>query len=119
MLLTGFLYVLAYQAVGVLILGITPVLRDSVTLSALYGLLGFTFAGFTFPIEQLPYPARIFSLFFPIRHYFNLYVPFALNGLSVPHITASFVSLFAFLLLPMVVYARLKKAATQLNFPIK
>lgn len=119
MLLTGFVYVLAYQALGVLIIGITPVLRDSVTLSALYGLLGFTFAGFTFPIEQLPYPARIFSLFFPIRHYFNLYVPFALNGLSVPHITASFVSLFAFLLLPMVVYARLKKAATQLNFPIK
>ena len=88
MLLATVLYVLAYQAMGVLIIGTTPVLRDGVTLAAFYGLLGFTFAGFTFPIEQLPYPFRILFL-------------------------------AAFVLLPGLIFTRLKKAALYQNYPIK
>ena len=68
MFLNTFLYVVAYQAIGILIIGLMPVLRDGVTIVALYGLLGFTFAGFTFPIEQMPAMSRIFSSIFPIRH---------------------------------------------------
>ncbi len=119
MFLTTFLFVLAYQAIGVLLIGLTPVLRDGVTMSAFYGLLGFTFAGFTFPIEQMPRAARIFSDFFPIRHYFNIYVNQALDGVGIGHSVISLVALLSFNILPLFVYSRLKKAAINQNFPIK
>ncbi|OIP83726.1 MAG: hypothetical protein AUK44_04540 [Porphyromonadaceae bacterium CG2_30_38_12] len=119
MFLTTILYVLAYQALGVLIIGITPVLRDGVTLAAFYGLLGFTFAGFTFPIEQMPYPAQIFSFLFPIRYYFKIYVNQALNGLDIGYSIGFMLSLVAFLVLPLFVFVRIKKAAIYQNFPIK
>lgn len=118
MFLDTFLFVLAYQAVGILLIGITPVLRDGVTLVAFYGLLGFTFAGFTFPIEQLPYPAQIFSDLFPIRHYFNIYVNEALHGAALEHSLVSFIALLAFNILPIFVYHRLKNAAIKQNYPI-
>lgn len=119
MFLTTFLYVMAYQAVGTLIIGITPVLRDGVTLAAFYGLLGFTYAGFTFPIEQLPYISQIFSELFPIRHYFKIYVNQALNGLSIGYSVDYLIALLAFTVLPLFVYIRLKKAAIYQNYPVK
>lgn len=119
MFVNTFLYVLAYQAVGVFFIGLTPVLRDAVTMTAFYGLLGFTFAGFTFPIEQLPYMSRIFSDLFPIRHYFNIYVNQALHGTTIQYSIISFAALLAFNLLPLFVYQRLKNAAIQQNYPVK
>lgn len=119
MFLATFMYVLAYQAIGVLLIGITPVLRDGVTMAAFYGLLGFTFAGFTFPIEQLPFQAQIFSHIFPIRHYFNIYVNQALHGVSIQHSVIAYFALLSFNILPFFVYHRLKNAAIKENFPIK
>jgi len=119
MFLNTVLFVLAYQAVGVLFIGLTPVLRDGVTMTAFYGLLGFTFAGFTFPIEQLPYMSRIFSDLFPIRHYFNIYVNQALHGTNIRYSVISFAALLAFNILPFFVYHRLKNAAINQNYPIK
>lgn len=119
MFLTTFLYVVAYQALGILIIGITPVLRDGVTIAAFYGLLGFTFAGFTFPIEQMPYVAQIFSYLFPIRFYFKIYVNQALYGLNISYSLSYLLALIVFTVSPMFVYVRLKKAAIYQNYPIK
>jgi len=119
MFLATFMLVLASQAVGVLFIGITPVLRDGVTFAGLYGMLGVTFAGSTFPIEQMPAGTRIFSDFFPIHHYFNIYVNQALNGVGVHYSVISFIALLSFSVLPFVVFIRLKKAAINQNFPIK
>ena len=87
---------MAYQSMGILLIGITPVLRDGVTLAAFFGLLGFTFAGFTFPIEQMPYVTQIFSHLFPIRFYFKIYVNQALNGLSIGYSVHYLVALLVF-----------------------
>jgi len=119
MFLNTFLFVLASQAIGVLLIGITPVLRDGATLAGFYGMLGVTFAGSTFPIEQMPWATRIFSDLFPIHHYFNIYVNQALNGVEIKHSVVSFVALLSFNILPLFVYYRLKKAAINQNFPIK
>ncbi|MDD3322802.1 MAG: ABC transporter permease [Paludibacter sp.] len=119
MFLNTFLFVVSYQAIGILIIGLMPVLRDGVTIVAFYGLLGFTFAGFTFPIEQMPAMSRIFSYIFPIRHYFNIYVNQALNGLDARNSILSYVALLSFCILPFFVYHRLKSAAIKQNFPIK
>ncbi|MFW9596440.1 MAG: ABC transporter permease [Paludibacter sp.] len=119
MFLASFLMVISYQAIAVMICGIVPVLRDSVTLAALYGLFGLTFAGFTFAIEQMPYYLQIFSYFFPIRYYFLIYVRQALYGLSVDYSFWHYVAFTAFLLLPLLTAKRLKNAAILQNYPVK
>jgi ABC-2 type transport system permease protein len=119
MFLATFLLVLAYQAIGVLMIGLTPVLRDGVCLAAFYGLLAFTYAGFTFPIEQMPPAAQIFSELFPIRHYFRIYVNEALHGVSIEYSIIYFVILLSFTILPLFIFYRLKKAAIYQNYPIK
>lgn len=119
MFLATFLMILAAQSVGIMLIGVTPVLRDGVTLAGVYGVLGVTFAGATFPIEQMPYPTRIFSHLFPVRHYFNIYVNQGLNGLDIHASILSFVLLLSFIILPFFVFNRLKKAAINQNFPTK
>ncbi|MFT3753865.1 MAG: ABC transporter permease [Paludibacter sp.] len=117
--LTTFVFVVASQAIGILLIGITPVLRDAITLGGVFGMLGVTFAGSTFPIEQMPVGVRIFSHFFPIHHYFIIYVNQALNGIGIQHSLLSFLYLISFSILPLFVYSRLKKAAVYQNYPIK
>lgn len=119
MFFVTFMYVLAYQAIGVLIIGITPVLRDGITIAAVFGLVGITMAGATFPVEQLVYQIQIFSHLFPIRHYFIIYVNQALNGLPLAYSIINIAALVGFTFLPLLVLKRLKKAAINQNFPIK
>ena len=119
MFLATFMLVISSQAIGILFIGITPVLRDGVTFAGLFGTLGITFAGSTFPIEQMPVGTRIFSNFFPIHHYFNIYVNQALNGVEIHYSYFSYMAMLAFLVLPFIVFYRLKNAAIKQNFPIK
>lgn len=119
MFLDTFLLVISTQAIGIFLIGVTPVLRDGITMAGFFGMLGVTFAGSTFPIEQMPYQIRIFSDLFPIHHYFNVYVDQALNGIDIRYSIFSFLALLSFIILPLFVYNRLKKAAINQNFPIK
>ena len=119
MFLATILFVVAYQAIGVFIIGIIPVLRDGVALAAFYGLLGFTFAGFTFPIEQMVNNIQIFSFLFPIRYYFKIYANQALMGAPIQYSIVYFIAMIVFLALPFFVFMRLKSAAIKQNYPIK
>jgi ABC-2 type transport system permease protein len=119
MFLATFILVLSSQAVGILFIGITPVLRDGVTFAGLFGTLGVTFAGSTFPIEQMPAATRILSNLFPIHHYFNIYVDQALNGVEIHHSFVSYIAMISFMILPLFVFFRLKNAAISQNYPTK
>jgi ABC-2 type transport system permease protein len=100
------LYVMAYQAIGFFMISLFPRIRDTVSFAAFYGLLAFTYAGFTFPIEGMPRSARIFSELFPIRHYFKIYVNEALNGTSFRYSVHYIAAMAAFLILPVLVSKR-------------
>jgi ABC-2 type transport system permease protein len=113
------LFVLAHQAIGIFMIGMFPVLRDAISFVALYGILSFTYAGFTFPIEAMPRLAQGASVLFPIRHYFKIYVNEALLGSSFAHSAIYFAALAAFLLLPFIVYYKLKRALIHQNYPLK
>lgn len=113
MCLATFIYVLAYQAIGIFIIGAFPRMRDAISLGAFYGLLAFTYAGFTFPIEAMPHGAQIFAELFPIRHYFKIYVNEALNGAPINYSLIYFAAMTAFLILPFLVYQRFGKAISQ------
>lgn len=109
MCLATVFYVIATQAIGVLFVGLLPDLRKSISMGAFFGLLGFTYAGFTFPIESMPVGAQIFSDLFPLRHYYLIYVAEALNGVGGHYTLIYFASLSAFTLLPLLIWRRLKK----------
>lgn len=110
MCLATFLFVLAHQAIGIFIIGVLPRLRDAISLAAFYGLLAFTYAGFTFPIEAMPRGAKIFADLFPIRHYFKIYVNEALNGADIRYSAIYYAALTVFLVLPFLIYRRLTNA---------
>lgn len=119
MCLATFLLVISMQAIGIFMTGLFPVMRDALSLGAFYGLLGFTYAGFTFPVDGMPYAVRIFSDLFPLRHYFRIYTNVALNGSPMHYSMLYFAAMLAFCLLPFFIWSRLKKAAVFMNYPAK
>lgn len=119
MFLATILLVLAAQALGILFIGLLPVLRDGITVAGIFGTLSITAAGATFPVEQLPYFFRELALAFPMRHYFLIYVNQALNGVDVSLSLTKYLILLGFTLLPLFVYKRLKNAAIKMSYPIK
>lgn len=110
------LFVMAYQAIGVFCIGLLPVLREAISMVAVYSILGVSFTGFTFPIEAMPRGVQVFQHFFPIRFYFKIYVNEALNGAPFHYSFIYFVAIAAFLLLPLIIYGRLKKSVIYLDF---
>ena len=119
MFLATILLVLSGQALGILFIGLLPVLRDGITIAGVFGTLSITAAGATFPVEQLPYFFRELTLAFPMRHYFLIYINQALNGADVSHSLTKYIILLGFTLFPLFVYKRLKSAAIGLNYPTK
>lgn len=110
-MMTGMLaLVLACQAVALFIVGMLPALRDALSVAAIYSVLGFSLAGFTFPVEAMPPYVRGLAAAFPLRHYYLLYVQEAVFGSGFPGWYMQLVYLLLFLLLPAVVARRLKKA---------
>jgi len=113
------LFVMAHQAIGVFMIGLFPILRDALSFGALYGILSFTFAGFTFPIEAMPPYVQGLSTLFPIRHYFQIYTNEALNGSPFAYSIIYYAVLLSFFILPFIVIRRLKSALINQNYPIK
>lgn len=110
--LATILFVMAYQAIGVLFIGLLPSLREALSLVAVYAILGVSFTGFTFPIEAMPRGVQVFQHLFPIRYYFKIYTSEALNGAPISYSVIYFALLAAFILLPFIIYKRLTKAVT-------
>ena len=104
------LFVMAYQAIGVLFIGLLPSLREALSLVAVYAILGVSFTGFTFPIEAMPRGVQVFQHLFPMRYYFKIYTAEALNGAPIRYSIIYFAVIAAFILLPFIAYKRLRKA---------
>ncbi len=113
------LYVVAYQAVGIFAIGTLPVLRDAISFTAIFGTLGFSFAGFTFPVEAMPRLIQGIANLFPIRHYYLLYVKEALLGAGFSYTFQHYTALMIFYIAPLVILYRLKNALIHQNYPLK
>jgi ABC-2 type transport system permease protein len=117
MILAMLLLVLASEAVSLVIVSLVPTLRLSVCISALYSVLGFSFAGFTLPVESLPAALRGLSTIFPLRFYYRFYVQEAIFGTGFPGWWAAAAALLLFLLLPLLFSRRLYGAYKYQNYP--
>ncbi len=103
------LLVASSQAFALFIVAVMPNLRIALSILSLTGILGFSIAGFWFPVEDM-YPAvGIFSYILPIRYYFLIYINVALNGYEAFYCRWDFIAMILFMILPLTMMWKLKR----------
>lgn len=107
--LSEVMFVLACQGMGLAIFGLLPNLRLSLSISALTGILTFSIAAFSFPVESMYGGVAIFSWIVPTRYNFLIYIDQALNGIHIYYSRIWFVAYIIFMILPLPFLPRIKK----------
>lgn len=103
------MFVLACQGVALFFFGILPNLRMALSVSALLGILSFSIAAFSFPVESMYTSVGVFSWIMPIRYNFLIYIDQALNGVHIYYSRVWFVAYIIFMVLPFTLLWRIKK----------
>jgi len=107
--LSEIMFVLACQGMALFMVSLLPNLRLSLSMGALLGILSFSIAAFSFPVESM-YPAMgVFSWIVPTRYNFLIYIDQALNGIDVYYSRVWFVAYIVFMLLPLTMMWHLKR----------
>ncbi|MDE6074052.1 MAG: ABC transporter permease, partial [Muribaculaceae bacterium] len=109
MILAMFLFVVACQGFALFITCAIPNLRMALSICSLLGILAFSIAGFSFPVEQMYGAIGIFSYILPIRYYFLIYIDQALNGIPLYYSREYFATLLVFTLAFLPLVPHLKK----------
>ena len=113
MLLAGLLLVLSSQAFGVFLFGLFGSFRLALSAASLWGVISFSISGFTFPVMAMHPTLQTLCVLFPLRHYYLLYVNFALNGYPLIYAWQAVAALLVFLLLPFLVLKKLRTILLQ------
>ena len=106
MIVATLLTVVASQGVGLFVSSVVPNPRLAFSLTALFGILSFSFTGFSFPVESMYGWLGIFSYLAPIRYWFLIYINEALNGVGLYYSRYYFVAL---IVLPLVACTLLRR----------
>ncbi|MBD5176005.1 MAG: ABC transporter permease [Bacteroidales bacterium] len=110
MTVSEILFVLASQGFALFIFCLLPNLRLSLSICALLGILSFSIAAFSFPMQSMYGAIGIFSYIVPIRYNYLIYIDQALNGIDLYYSRWWFVAYFPFILVPLLTLTRLKRA---------
>lgn len=113
MLLAGLLLVLSSQAFGVFLFSLFGSFRLALSAASLWGVISFSISGFTFPVMAMHPTLQALCVLFPLRHYYLLYVNFALNGYPLIYAWQAVAALLVFLLLPFLVLKKLRTILLQ------
>lgn len=109
MTLSQLMFVLASQALGVFFYGMIPNLRLALSASALIGILTFSIAAYSFPLESMYGSISIFSWILPARYNFLIYADQALNGLDIYYSRWWFVGYILIMLAPLTLMWRIRR----------
>lgn len=109
MILAMILFVLACQGFALFITCVLPNPRLALSVGSLLGILTFSFAGFSFPVQSMSGGIGVFSYIVPVRYYYLIYNNVALNGLPLYFSRLDFAALIVFPLLPLALLWRLKR----------
>ena len=110
------LLVIASQAVGVFMIGVLPTVRLGLSFACLFGMLGFSICGLSYPVTSMYPPFHAISYLYPLRHYLLIYIDQALNGRALAYTWGEYVWLAAFLLLPLTIFRNLKRALLYFHY---
>ncbi len=109
MIFAMLLLVTASQGFALLVIELLPNLRLALSIVSLVGILCFSIAGFSFPVDKMYGGVAIFSYLLPIRYYFLIYIDQALNGIPLYYSRIYYIALLIITVLPVVGLKRLKK----------
>ena len=113
MLLAGsFLFIVSYQAIGVLIVAVLANMRLALSIGGGYSVLAFTFSGLTFPIMAMSPAMRVLSRCFPFTYYTDLIIDQALRGAPVIYSVPDLCYISLFILLSLCSLPRLRRICT-------
>lgn len=109
MLLSEAMFVVATQGFAIFIFGVLPNLRLSLSVCSLLGILSFSLAAFSFPVQSMYGGIAIFSYILPIRYNFLIYIDQALNGIPVYYSRVWYAAYIIFMIIPFTMLWRVKK----------
>ena len=110
LVLLGTMQVLASQGFGIFAFGLMPSLRMSMSVSSLWAVLSISMAGSAFPVMGMDGALQSLSWLFPLRHYWMMYQTCVFNGFPLVESWFHFAALAGFMLLPWLVYNKIKNA---------
>lgn len=116
MLVAMFFLVISSQAMGIFLFTLVPSMRLALGVASLLGVLAFSLAGFSFPVSDMPPAIQSLTNLWPLRHYFLIYVDQALIGRSLHYSVTHYLSLLAFLLLPIFLMRNLKNVLLYIKY---
>jgi ABC-2 type transport system permease protein len=117
MFLDYFLMVVAYQAMGIFLVEMFPTLPVALSIGGLFGVLGVSYSGLSFPIEGMPLVMQGLSFLFPIRWFFRAYQGIALNGIDPIHFLRFFCFQLGYFIFPLLLWKRLRHAIVKMDYP--
>ena len=109
MMTAMFLMVVASQALGVFYASVVPNPRLSLSMAGLTGILAFSIAGFSFPVQNMYGAIGIFSYILPVRYMFLTYINVSLNGVDPYYVRYDLIAPLAFIPLAFTMLWNLKK----------
>ena len=104
------LFILATQALALLLYAIFPVLSLIISVVSMIGSLGATLSGVTFPVDFMDTPVYWASFLFPIRHFVEVVQSLLYLEGSFSNYWTNLVVLLLFILSPILLLPRLKRA---------
>ena len=104
------LFILATQALALLLYAIFPALSLIISVVSMIGSLGATLSGVTFPVNFMDTPVYWASFLFPIRHFVEVVQSLLYLGGTFANYWTNLVALLLFILSPILLLPRLKRA---------
>lgn len=104
------IFVPACQSFATMVCCLLPNPRLALSIVSLFGILTFSFAGFSFPVEKMYGAIAIFSYLSPVRYIFLIYINNALNGFDIYYVRYCFIALLLFLYAGMLFTRKFKKS---------
>ena len=104
------LFILATQALALLLYAIFPVLSLIISVVSMVGSLGATLSGVTFPVNFMDTPVYWASFLFPIRHFVEVVQSLLYLEGSFSNYWTNLTVLLLFILSPILLLPRLKRA---------
>lgn len=105
-----FLLIVASQSFAVILCSILPNPRLALSMCSLCGILAFSLAAFSFPVEAMYGGMAPFSCILPVRWYFLIYSDIALNGYPIYFARWYFIYLLIFPILAVFTAPLIRRA---------
>ncbi|MGM9803558.1 MAG: ABC transporter permease [Muribaculaceae bacterium] len=109
MLLAVFMLVVSSQGFALLVSSLIVNPRMALSVCCLTGVLAFSIAGLSFPVEQMYSWVGVVSWILPSRYYFIIYCNQALNGLQFAYSAPYYAAMIAFVIAPACLLWHLKR----------